>query len=112
MLRGWAPALALAAYLPTLVMGCIQLHTYTKTGYPESLDRMYIKVWVNGQLVCDSFDDQGKGSSDNTKFSAQNGDGKGYGCAPGYSVVITQHGYDANFYYWGKCLKIPHTPTI
>lgn len=104
----WAQKLAVAACLTTLVSACIQTHTYTKTGTVTQATTMYMQVWVNGKLVCNSGDSQGIGTTDNTEFSAQNGDGKGYGCAPGYSVIFWEHGYKGKLHYWGKSLRRAH----
>ncbi|KAH8168306.1 hypothetical protein LIA77_11570 [Sarocladium implicatum] len=101
MFPGLALALALVAYFPATVLGCIQIHTYMQTEGITGPSLMYIQVWLNGKPVCSGGDSQWL-PSDKTVFSLQNGDGKGSGCAPGYSVLVTDNGNEATFHYWGE----------
>lgn len=97
----------LAAALANKTFACIQAHMHWLQNSIYVADHADIQVWVNGQLVCSGSDDnweETSGGADplETKFCLQNGDGKGSGCAPGYSYCMSPREPGGTFYYWGE----------
>ena len=75
------------------------MHTLYVAGGGFVEDDMGIQVWVNGHLVC-SGSDAHELATGNTEFSLRNNDGKGSGCAAGYSIITTDLGRDATLYHY------------
>ena len=83
-----------------LAYASVEAHNWMRN-HPLHEDFIAMDVWVDGHLVCQGSEGDPFASNE-TEFCLRNHDGKGKGCAPGYSYCVTGNGKVAWLEYFGK----------